>query len=65
MPESRVEKSGEHGEHAPRTPKVIFRNTQEQTLFEICLEHSFVEFQAIFSVYIYLTFPSIAFRNVI
>ena len=41
----RVEKSGEHGEHAPGTPKVLPRNTQGKNLSKcvLSLVHNLVK----------------------
>ena len=40
----RVEKSGEHGEHAPGTPKVFPRNTHGKNLSKRGLKHDFMTF---------------------
>ena len=57
--EGRVEKSREHGEHAPRTPKGFPWNTQGKKLSKGCLDsisgHMFCEYRLI-----YQYFPSSA-----
>ena len=44
--ETRVEKSGEHGEHAPGTTKVFPRNTHGKQL----LKDAWIAFQTIYSL---------------
>ena len=43
----RVEKSGEHGEHAPGTPKAFPRNTYDKNQSKSCFHHVCLTFQAI------------------
>ena len=51
----RVEKGGEHREHAPRTPKVFPRNTQGKKLSKRCLDsassHMFHENSSIYQYF--------------